>query len=288
MMTNETLQTVDFSVIFEVIKANPNGDPLNGNLPRQDLEGRGEVSDVAIRRKIRNVLQSNGNDIFVQSDDRATDGFTSLTERFESVIGKGKGIKKPEDIEKAIHLLTDKYIDIRLFGQLITFNKSNAALRGPVTITNAETIGPVTITRNQIVKSVNGEHKKDGSKAPDRMGEKHRVEYGLYRFNGRINTLWAEKSNLRVEDVEKLKQALVSLFENDESAARPAGSMHVLKVYWWEHGTKQPQNSAKKSYDTVQITLKDGVLTPTSLDDFIIAENTPEDFKPTLTVIEGQ
>jgi CRISPR-associated protein Csd2 len=288
MMTNEALQTVDFSVVFEVIKANPNGDPLNGNLPRQDLEGRGEVSDVAIRRKIRNVLQSNGNDIFVQSDDRATDGFTSLTERFESVIGKGKGIKKPEEIEEAIHLLTDKYIDIRLFGQLITFNKSNAALRGPVTITNAETIGPVTITRNQIVKSVNGEHKKDGSKAPDRMGEKHRVEYGLYRFNGRINTLWAEKSNLRVEDVEKLKQALVSLFENDESAARPAGSMNVLKVYWWEHGTKQPQNSAKKSYDTVQITLKDGVLTPTRLDDFIIAENTPEDFKPTLTVIEGQ
>lgn len=286
-MTSETLQTVDFSVLFEVIKANPNGDPLNGNLPRQDIEGRGEVSDVAIRRKLRNVLQAHGNEIFVQSDDRATDGFTSLTERFESVIGKGKGVKKTEEIERAIELLTDKYIDVRLFGQLITFNKSNAALRGPVTITNAETIGPVTITRSQIVKSVNGEHKKDGEKASDRMGEKHRVEYGLYRFNGRINTLWAEKSNLRVEDVEKLKQALVSLFENDESAARPAGSMNVLKVYWWEHGTKQPQNSAKKSYDTIQITLKDGVLTPKNLDDFIITENTPEDFKPTLTIIEG-
>lgn len=284
-MTN--LQTIDFSVLFEVIKANPNGDPLNGNLPRQDIDGRGEVSDVAIRRKVRNVLQANGEKIFVQMDQLVDDGCTSLTERFSKLLGSKKSLKTAEEIANAITLLTQTYIDTRLFGQLITFNKSSAALRGPVTLTHAETIGEITITRRQITKSVNGEHKEDGEKAADRMGEKHHVEYGLYRFNGRINVLWGEKSNLTVEDVEKLKLAFSTLFENDASAARPAGSMNVLNVYWWEHGTKHPHNSAKKSYDTLKVVLKDDIIHPKSLNDFIISIDTPQDFKPKLTVIEG-
>lgn len=286
-MSKTELKTIDFSVLFEVEKANPNGDPLNGDMPRQDLDGRGEVSDVAIRRKIRNVLQTNGNEIFVQSDELADDGFTSLTERFQETVGHKKAVKSQEDSAAAFQVLTEKYIDVRLFGQILTFNSSNADLRGAVTVTIAESIGPVTITRHQIVKSVNGEHKKDGSKAPDRMGEKHRVEYGLYRANGRVNVLWGEKSNLTVEDVEKLKQALISLFENDESAARPAGSMNVYKVYWWEHGTKQPQNSAKKSYNTLKVELKEGVTVAKSINDFTIEVDLPDTFKPTLTEYEG-
>lgn len=286
-MAKSELQTIDFSVLFEVEKANPNGDPLNGNMPRQDLESRGEVSDVAIRRKIRNVLQGKGNEIFVQSDELAEDGFTSLTERFQETLGHKKAVKSLEEASAAFQVLTEKYIDVRLFGQIITFNKSNAALRGPVTVTIAESIGPVTITRNQIVKSVNGEHKKDGEKASDRMGEKHRVEYGLYRVNGRVNVLWGEKSNLTVEDVEQLKQALISLFENDESAARPAGSMNVHKVFWWEHGTKQPQNSAKKSYNTLKVELVEDISIAKSINDFVIEVNLPDGFKPTLTEFEG-
>lgn len=286
-MSNKELQTIDFSVLFEVEKANPNGDPLNGNIPRQDLEGRGEVSDVAIRRKIRNVLQERGHNIFVQSEDLADDGFTSLTERFQETLGHKKAVKSNEEATEAFKKLTEKYIDIRLFGQVITFNKSNAALRGPVTVTIAESIGPITITRNQIVKSVNGEHKKDGEKASDRMGEKHRVEYGLYRVNGRINVLWGEKSNLTTADVEELKQALISLFENDASAARPAGSMNVYKVYWWEHEAKHPQNSAKKSYDTLKVELKDGITVAKSINDFNIEVHLPDTFKPKLTEFNG-
>ena len=287
-MVNQTeLQTIDFSLLIEAKKANPNGDPLNGNAPRQDIDGHGEISDVAIRRKVRNVLHHAGESIFVQSDALSNDGYTSLEQRFKALEGLPKDIKKPEELERVKGLLTDKYIDIRLFGQVAAFNKISVALRGPVTITHAESIGPVTVTRQQITKSVNGVHKKDGGLASDRMGEKQRVEYGLYRLNGRVNVIWGEKTGLTTADVELLKQALISLFENDESAARPAGSMSVLNVYWWEHGTRLPQSSARKSYDTLKVTLKENIYNPSRLEDFDIIVDTPEDFKPKLTIYEG-
>lgn len=287
-MTNSTeLKTIDFSVLIEVKKANPNGDPLNGNAPRQDIDGLGEISDVALRRKVRNVLHFNGESIFVQSDSLANDGYTSLEKRFKGLEGLPKTIKKPEEVALAAELLKEKYIDVRLFGQVAAFDSISVTLRGPVTITHAESIGPVTVTRQQITKSVNGVHQKNGGKAPDTMGEKQRVEYGLYRMNGRVNVLWGEKTGLTTADVELLKQALISLFENDESAARPSGSLSVVNVYWWEHGTRLPQCSSRKSYDTLKVTLNEGVYTATSLDDFTIEVVIPDDFQPELTIYEG-
>lgn len=103
-----TLQNkIDFAVIFRVANANPNGDPLNGNRPRTDYANFGEVTDVAVKRKLRDRLleawvangkQEDGNKIYVQSDDRRTDECRSLRERFEKELGKDAGGLKQQNL----------------------------------------------------------------------------------------------------------------------------------------------------------------------------------------------
>src|SRR6266498_659056 len=130
---------IDFAVVFKVVNANPNGDPLNGNRPRTIYEGNGEVSDVCIKRKIRDRLQEDGHRIFVQSDDRNKDGEPSLRKRAESATnGLGKDMFKPgADKVKTAKAACDKWFDVRAFGQVFAFGKDGDAngvsipVRGP-------------------------------------------------------------------------------------------------------------------------------------------------------------
>ena len=129
-----TLQKkIDFALVLRVRHANPNGDPLNGNRPRTDYAGLGEMTDVCLKRKLRDRLQEHGHAIFVQSDDRKTDGETSLRNRAESDVnglGKkpfGKGAKK-EDTAKAA---CTKWFDVRAFGQVFAFGKDGDASDQP-------------------------------------------------------------------------------------------------------------------------------------------------------------
>lgn len=264
---------IDFSVIFSVKNANPNGDPLNGNRPRQTFDGYGEVSDVCIKRKIRNRLQEMGESIFVQSNDRATDGFTSLRERADN----NEKLKELSKDKKADPVLYEKaacesWYDVRAFGQVFAFKAEkkgegvSVGIRGPVSIHPAFSVDPVNITSIQITKSVNSE--PGDKKGSDTMGMKHRVDFGLYRFNGSINTQLAEKTGFSKEDAEKLKQALITLFENDASSARPEGSMEVIKVYWWEHNSKLGQYSSAKVHNSLKI--KSKVDKPASIEDYEI------------------
>ena len=239
---------IDFTVIISVTNANPNGDPLNGNRPRENYEGFGEISDVCIKRKIRNRLQDMGERIFVQSDDRADDGCKSLKDRADSCKALKEEIdkKKNADRDKCIAIACKEWIDIRTFGQVFAFKGSEVSLgiRGPVSIHQAISVSPVDIISMQITKSVNSEPGKD-SKASDTMGMKHRVEFGLYLIKGSINCQLAEKTGFSDDDAEKLKEALKTLFENDASSARPDGSMEVCKVYWWKHSSKIPHIFSK-------------------------------------------
>src|SRR5690625_4898961 len=119
---------IDFAVVLSVAKANPNGDPLNGNRPRQNYDGHGEISDVAIKRKIRNRLQDMGEKIFVQSNDRSDDGPKSLRERAEAnerVNKYSKGKEKSE--EKYAQVACEEWIDVRSFGQVFAFRGSGSA-----------------------------------------------------------------------------------------------------------------------------------------------------------------
>ncbi|NOY72500.1 MAG: type I-C CRISPR-associated protein Cas7/Csd2 [Gammaproteobacteria bacterium] len=251
---------IDFALIFSVKNANPNGDPLNGNRPRTDYDGFGEVSDVCIKRKIRDRLQDSGEQIFVQSDEKKTDGMPSLKVRAESdEHGLGKdafNVKKTTPVETA-RLANEKWIDVRSFGQLFAFKSDNKdgvsiPIRGPVSIQSAFSVEPVSITSTQITKSVSGEG--DGSKkSSDTMGMKHRVDKAVYVAFGGMTPQLAERTGFNENDANKIKQVLPKLFEGDASSARPEGSMVVEKVIWWKHNSKSGQYSSAKVHRTLSV-----------------------------------
>ena len=252
---------IDFAIIFSVKHANPNGDPLNGNRPRTDYDGFGEVTDVCLKRKIRDRLQTAGSSIFVQSDEKKTDGMVSLKARAESdTAGLGKDAFNPKKNtkEQTVALACEKWLDVRAFGQVFAFGKDadaagvSIAIRGPVTIQSAFSVEPVSITSTQITKSVNGEG--DGSKkGSDTMGMKHRVDDAIYVVYGAMTPQLADKTGFSDDDAESIKDILPKLFEGDESSARPAGSMAVKKVIWWQHNSKAGQYSSAKVHASLAV-----------------------------------
>ena len=268
---------IDFAVIVNVHHANPNGDPLNGNRPRYDYEGYGEISDVAIKRKIRNRLMDAGHKIFVQSDDKKGDNYKSLRERAEGELGKDIWKKRDEAIEKACAM----WIDTRAFGQVFAYKGASKGegvsipIRGPVSIHPAFSVAPVLdrISSIQITKSVKGDVK---DKASDTMGMKHRVDHGVYVFYGAMNPQLAAKTGFSDEDAQAIKEALRTLFVNDASSARPEGSMEVYKVYWWEHNSPNGQYSSAKVHRLLKVKPKTDM-----------PKEFPEDYEITLGELTG-
>ena len=240
---------IDFTLFISVLNANPNGDPLNGNRPRMNMDGYGEISDVCIKRKIRNRFQDLGQKVFVQSDDRSDDGCSSLKERADSCEKLKVEIakKKKADRDLCAKIACEEWLDVRSFGQVFAFKgiPVSFGVRGPVSIHQAISLSPIDIISMQITKSVNSESGKE-SKASDTMGTKHRVGFAVYKVMGSVNVQLAEKTGFSQEDAELLKEALKTLFENDASSARPEGSMEVCKMYWWQHDEKTPAVSSGK------------------------------------------
>lgn len=269
----ETLQKkIDFAVVFAVSHANPNGDPLTGNRPRETYDGYGEISDVCLKRKIRNRLMDFGQRVFVQSDNRSNDGYKSLKERADANPELKKAGKDKDSFAKAA---CQSWIDVRSFGQVFAFKgkgKSgdgvSVGVRGPVSIHSAFSVDPIISSSLQITKSVNGEPGE--KKASDTMGMKHRVDFGLYVTYGSINCQLAEKTGFTSDDAELIKKALHTLFENDVSSARPDGSMEVVKLYWWTHNCKDGQYSSAKVHRLLHIVKKDGVESARSAEDYQI------------------
>lgn len=258
-----TLQhKIDFAVVLRVKNANPNGDPLNGNRPRTDYEGLGEITDVCLKRKIRDRLLEKGHAVFVQSDDRKIDDAKSLRARAEAALGNKLGSGE------TAKLACERWFDVRTFGQLFAFKPDkkgkkkdegedgdtgiSIGIRGPVSVQSAFSVEPVSVTSTQITKSVSGEG--DGTKrSSDTMGMKHRVDHGVYVFFGSMNPQLAEKTGFSDTDAEAIKQVLPRLFENDASSARPEGSMEVSKVIWWQHKCKAGQYSSAKVHRTLSV-----------------------------------
>ena len=250
---------IDFAVTIMADNANPNGDPLNGNRPRTTSEGLGEISDVAIKRKIRNRLQDEGESIFVQMDERSDDGARSLTDRMNAFL---KTLSAADRKQKKVVFddVCAQWMDVRSFGQVFAFKKGEGTdavslgVRGPVSIQSAFSVQPIAIDDVQITKSVNSETTDTDKKSSDTMGMKYRVSgRAVYRTFGSISTQLAEKTGFSDEDAEKIKNALLTLFENDESSARPAGSMEVLKVVWFTHNSKYGQYSSAKVHRAVSV-----------------------------------
>ena len=235
---------IDFMVTIEVREANANGDPLSGNMPRTDAKGHGLISDVAIKRKIRNRMQDFGHPTFVQAGDRIEDEFRSLEKRFSNQFNAKDS---DEDIEEKANKL---WLDVRSFGQVFTYLKKSIGVRGPVSINMAKSLEPIVISSLQITRSTNGmEAKNESGRSSDTMGMKYFVDYGVYLLKGSINPNFAEKTGFSTDDVEVIKQALVSLFENDASSARPEGSMRVREVFWFTHSNKLGNISSARVFD---------------------------------------
>ncbi len=268
---------IDFVVLVSVNMANANGDPLNGNRPRTDYNGFGEMSDVCIKRKIRNRMLDLGQPVFVQSEDRSVDEFKSLSDRATSVL---KGIKDRDAYAKKA---CETWMDVRTFGQVFAFRVAeksgvSVGVRGPVSIHQAVSVSPVEVESLQITKSISNEpNEKRGS---DTMGMKHFVRFGLYKIKGSINVQLAEKTGFTEEDAEVVKECLRTLFVNDASSARPDGSMEVVKLFWWQHGCKDGQYSSAQVHRSVKITEKDKKEIPTCADDYVITVEPLEGLEP--------
>ena len=260
---------IDFAILISVENANPNGDPLCGNRPREDYDGYGEISDVCLKRKIRNRLIDMNEPVFVQSNDHRVDSYKSLKTRAEGCEELKKASNgKTTDQDEFARIACEQWIDVRSFGQVFAFkgDKVSVGVRGPVTISIAKSMSPVDIISMQIVKSVNSEDTAE--RASDTMGMKHRVAFGLYLAKGSINCQLAEKTGFRDEDAEKIKEAMRTLLENDASSARPEGSMEVCALYWWEQEGKTPKYSSAKVQRSLQVTLKEGVTKPKRFGDY--------------------
>lgn len=256
---------IDFVALVSAHMANVNGDPLNGNRPRTDYNGFGEMSDVCIKRKIRNRMQDLGHSIFVKSEDRCDDGFSSLKERAAAQMGK----EKDKDIyaQKAC----ETWLDVRTFGQVFAFkgnNEVSLGIRGPVSIHQAVSVSPVEIQSMQITKSVNGDSSE--KRSSDTMGSKHFVRFGLYIVKGSINVQLAEKTGFTEEDAQVIKECLRTLFVNDASSARPDGSMEIVKLFWFQHNCKDGQYSSATVHRSVHVALKEEGILPESVDDYTI------------------
>ena len=287
-MSENGLNKIDFEVLVSVKYANPNGDPLSGNRPRTDYDDIGEISDVCIKRKIRNRMMDLGYPVFVQPSDRTTDGFLSLKDRMDSMCGK------KDDDATIVKKMCNHWLDVRTFGQVIALGSENGKgkgkgkgknngdqkeeesttgksipVRGPVSIQFGISVSPVEVKSFQITKSVNNEA-NDGKRGSDTMGRKNLVKFGLYVIRGAINPSLAARTGFSWDDAQVLKECLRTLFVNDSSSARPEGSMEVRRLYWWEHDCPSGQYSSAKVQRTVHIALKDGVDTPTDFDDYEI------------------
>ena len=266
----ETLQNkIDFALVIAVNHANPNGDPLNGNRPRETYEGYGEISDVCLKRKIRNRMMDFGASVFVQSDDRCNDGFRSLKDRADACPELSDAQKK-KDREAYAKAACAKWMDVRSFGQVFAFKDGkegvSVGVRGPVSIHPAFSIEPINIESLQITKSVNSI--TTDKKSSDTMGTKHRVDFAVYTTFGSINCHLAEKTCFTMEDAELIKEALHTLFENDASSARPDGSMEVLRLYWWKHDCKNGQYSSAKVHRLLHVKPKNEL--PKNIQDYEI------------------
>ena len=297
---------IDFALVFTVRNANPNGDPLDGNRPRTTYDGIGEVSDVCLKRKIRNRWLDEGYPVFVQSDDRRSDEYRSLRARADACAPlkacldamaaqkEPKGKKAVDAPEKSMtrddyaKIACEQWLDVRAFGQVFAF-KSNeksgvsVGVRGPVSVHQAVSASPVEVESLQITKSVNGEPGE--KRASDTMGMKHFVRFGLYEVKGSINVRLAEKTGFSQEDAQVLKECLRTLFVNDASSARPEGSMEVVKLYWWQHNCKDGQYSSAKVHRSVHVMAKNTAAIPNSIEDYTITLDELPGLMP--EIIEG-
>jgi len=253
----------DFLFLFDCQDANPNGDPDAGNLPRIDVEtGQGLVTDVCLKRKIRNFVALTGGG---QDGKRIyfTEGAVHNLQHkgaYEAIGETPAKTVKPEIKDRATAWMCQTYYDIRTFGAVMSTEVNCGQVRGPVQISFARSIDPIVSSEHAITRtSVTNE--KDIEKERT-MGRKFTIPYGLYKAQGFVNPFLANQTGFTDEDLELLFQSLENAFQFDQSAARPAGSMNPRALLVFKHETQLGNAPSHKLFELVTVKKKDTVEVP--------------------------
>ena len=280
----------DFILLFDVKDGNPNGDPDAGNLPRIDSEtGEGLVTDVCLKRKVRNYIQLVKNgvpgfDIFVRSKELS--GIETFLngeiKKTFSEIGidlssdkdsdgkdrKNKGKAQGSEIEKGRKQMCEKFFDIRTFGAVMSTGPNAGQVRGPVQITFARSITPVVAQEHSISVSAARDDDKPYEGQIGLQGRKNTVPYGLYVAYGFVSPALAVQTGFSEDDLELLWQALVGMFDQDHSAAR--GMMATRKLIVFKHESALGNAPSHKLFDMVKILKKTEIDIPRKFEDYEI------------------
>ncbi len=262
----------DFVLIFDVTNGNPNGDPDSGNMPRMDPEtGHGLVSDVSLKRKIRNYVDlartgKDGHHIYVQEgsilNDKHRQAYRALRPG-DAKVDKDPKLNPKDDAEaiKLRDFMCANFFDVRTFGAVMSTGVNCGQVKGPVQITFATSVEPImpaeiSITRMAATNEAEKKQKAEGDDSDDRkenrtMGRKHIVPYGLYVAYGFISAKFAERTGFSEDDLSLLTEALASMFEHDHSAAR--GQMSTRKLILFRHDNALGNAPAHQLFDIVKI-----------------------------------
>lgn len=264
----------EFVMLFDVENGNPNGDPDFGNAPRTDPEtGYGIITDVCLKRKIRNYVElvkegEEGYNILVKPDKSLNAKFTGAYEALGMETGK-KGADK-DGVSAARDYMCRNYFDVRTFGAVMSTGSDPCGIvRGPVQLNFARSISPVnvqemTITRQAITKE------DDMGKGGTEMGKKSIVPYGLYRGEGYISAALAQKvTGFDEADLELLWQAIISMFENDHSAAR--GKMSMRKLFVFKHDSMLGNAPSGLLFDKITVRQNDEEKPPRAYGDYTVS-----------------
>lgn len=253
----------EFVFLFDVRDGNPNGDPDAGNLPRVDPETmHGLVSDVALKRKIRDYVQVTKNiPIFIQSKV----ALNTLIKQAGEARGVTESRVPNEDVRNE---LCRRYYDIRMFGAVLSTGDLNAGqVRGPVQITFARSVDPVLPLDLSITRKARTTEERMESGETE-MGRKPLIPYGLYRAHGFYNPFLAEGTGVSKEDLELLWEALQFLFELDRSASR--GEMAVRGLFVFRHEDKKGNAPAHKLFELVKVRRQEGMENSRSFMDYVV------------------
>jgi CRISPR-associated protein Csd2 len=301
----------DFVYLFDVVDGNPNGDPDAGNQPRIDPEtGDGLVTDVCIKRKIRNVVpllgSGPGHRIYFQTQD-APDGDRILNRLHQQAIDavtpqqqtpaapapsavaatpeprRGRGTRTAQTSDKSADVMPlarrwmcEQFWDVRTFGAVMTTGVNCGQVRGPVQLTFARSIGPIlslehAITRKSVTKEEDAaDDIKKTGSIVGTMGRKMTVPYGLYRCHGFVSPQLAAQTGFTDGDLSLLWRSLLRMFELDRSATR--GQMSARGLYVFKHAGALGNAPSHRLQATVKVTRNPGVVR--SFADFVVSVDT--------------
>lgn len=233
------------TVVIGVKRANPNGDPDAENMPRQDSNGKGIISSVCLKRKIRNQLQDRMENVLYYNASHSGESEKNIKDILLSNPTVMQAFKEDIGSNEKKRVIASEFTDVRMFGATLAFKEdkknkelSNLSLgiNGVVSVQQAESVEPIMVDSMRITKSLNSETKS--GKGSDTMGMEHVVEFGVYKTNMYVPQIMADKLGCSNEDYTLLLNCIKHMFDNDYSEARPAGSMEVLAIVTTDNAEK--------------------------------------------------